>query len=75
MMRAVSPLTPGRGEQYWVLLSLLPVTCFVQQMVVWLGIPTGKGHAAMICLRFGPGRSVVAVRSAHRQLADPGDRI
>jgi Mn2+/Fe2+ NRAMP family transporter len=46
------------GAQYgtrllWVLLLLLPVTYFVQEMVVRLGIATGKGHAAMIYQRFG----------------------
>jgi hypothetical protein len=46
------------GGQYglhllWVLLILLPVTYFVQEMVVRLGIATGKGHAAMIYQRFG----------------------
>jgi Mn2+/Fe2+ NRAMP family transporter len=46
------------GAQYgtkllWVLLILLPVTYFIQEMVVRLGIATGKGHAAMIYQRFG----------------------
>jgi Mn2+/Fe2+ NRAMP family transporter len=46
------------GAQYgtkllWVLLLLLPVTYFIQEMVVRLGIATGKGHAAMIYKRFG----------------------
>lgn len=46
------------GSQYgysllWLLLILLPVTYFVQEMVVRLGIATGKGHAAMIYERFG----------------------
>jgi Mn2+/Fe2+ NRAMP family transporter len=46
------------GAQYgtrllWVLLFLLPVTYFIQEMVVRLGIATGKGHAAMIYQRFG----------------------
>jgi len=41
------------GAQYgtrllWLLLILLPVTYFIQEMVVRLGIATGKGHAAMI---------------------------
>lgn len=45
------------GAQYgtrllWILL-LLPVTYFIQEMVVRLGIATGKGHAAMIYQRFG----------------------
>jgi Mn2+/Fe2+ NRAMP family transporter len=47
------------GAQYgtrllWILLLLLPVTYFIQEMVVRLGIATGKGHAAMIYQRFGP---------------------
>ena len=37
----------------WVLLLLLPVTYFVQEMVARLGIATGEGHAAMIYQRFG----------------------
>ncbi len=46
------------GAQYgthllWVILLLLPVTYFIQEMVVRLGIATGKGHAAMIYQRFG----------------------
>src|SRR5579884_1864490 len=46
------------GEQYgthllWLLLVLLPVTYFVQEMVVRLGIATGKGHASIIYERFG----------------------
>jgi Mn2+/Fe2+ NRAMP family transporter len=46
------------GAQYgtrllWILLLLLPVTYFIQEMVVRLGIATGKGHAAMIYRRFG----------------------
>ena len=46
------------GAQYgtkllWVLLLLLPVTYFIQEMVVRLGIATGKGHATMIYQRFG----------------------
>lgn len=46
------------GAQYgthllWVMLFLLPVTYFIQEMVVRLGIATGKGHAAMIYQRFG----------------------
>ena len=36
-----------------LLLLLLPVTYFIQEMVVRLGIATGKGHAAMIYQRFG----------------------
>ena len=46
------------GAQYgthllWLVLLLLPVTYFIQEMVVRLGIATGKGHAAMIYRRFG----------------------
>lgn len=46
------------GGQYglhllWLLLVLLPITYFVQEMVARLGIATGKGHAAMIYQRFG----------------------
>src|SRR5215472_3617658 len=54
---AVSTYTQA-GAQYgtsllWVLLLLLPVTYFVQEMVARLGIATGQGHAAMIYQRFG----------------------
>ena len=46
------------GAQYgtkllWLLLLLLPTCYFIQEMVVRLGIATGKGHAAMIYQRFG----------------------
>jgi Mn2+/Fe2+ NRAMP family transporter len=46
------------GGQYgfhllWLLLVLLPICYFVQEMVARLGIATGKGHAAMIYERFG----------------------
>ena len=46
------------GAQYgtkllWLLLLLLPITYFIQEMVVRLGIATGKGHAAIIYQRFG----------------------
>jgi Mn2+/Fe2+ NRAMP family transporter len=46
------------GAQYgnhllWLILLLLPVCYFIQEMVVRLGIATGKGHAAMIYQRFG----------------------
>lgn len=46
------------GGQYglhllWLLLLLLPITYFVQEMVARLGIATGQGHAAMIYQRFG----------------------
>ncbi len=54
---AVSTYTQA-GAQYgldllWIMLLLLPVTYFCQEMVVRLGIATGKGHAAMIYQRFG----------------------
>ncbi len=54
---AVSTYTQA-GAQYglnllWLLLLLLPITYFIQEMVVRLGIATGKGHAAMIYRRFG----------------------
>jgi NRAMP (natural resistance-associated macrophage protein)-like metal ion transporter len=54
---AVSTYVQG-GAQYgthllWILLLLLPMTYFVQEMVVRLGIATGQGHAAMIYQRFG----------------------
>src|SRR5689334_14220727 len=54
---AVSTYTQA-GAQYgtsllWVLMLLLPVTYFVQEMVARLGIATGHGHAAMIYQRFG----------------------
>jgi Mn2+/Fe2+ NRAMP family transporter len=46
------------GAQYgthllWILIVLLPMTYFVQEMVVRLGIATGQGHAAMIYQSFG----------------------
>jgi Mn2+/Fe2+ NRAMP family transporter len=46
------------GAQYgthllWLLLLLLPISYFVQEMVVRLGIATVQGHAAMIYRRFG----------------------
>src|ERR1700738_5223542 len=46
------------GAQYgthllWLLLVLLPISYFVQEMVVRLGIATGQGHAAMIYRRLG----------------------
>jgi Mn2+/Fe2+ NRAMP family transporter len=54
---AVSTYTQA-GAQYgthllWLLLLLLPITYFVQEMVARLGIATGEGHAAMIYKRFG----------------------
>jgi hypothetical protein len=49
------------GAQYgthllWIMLLLLPITYFIQEMVVRLGIATGQGHAAMIYKRFGKWR-------------------
>ena len=46
------------GAQYgthllWILIVLLPMSYFVQEMVVRLGIATGQGHATMIYKRFG----------------------
>ena len=46
------------GGQYglhllWLLVVLLPICYFIQEMVARLGIATGKGHAAMIFERFG----------------------
>jgi Mn2+/Fe2+ NRAMP family transporter len=46
------------GAQYgthllWLLVLLLPMTYFIQEMVVRLGIATGQGHASMIYKRFG----------------------
>ncbi|HWZ60581.1 MAG TPA: NRAMP family divalent metal transporter [Gemmatimonadaceae bacterium] len=46
------------GAQYgthllWLLFLLLPICYFIQEMVVRLGIATGKGHAAIIYERFG----------------------
>jgi Mn2+/Fe2+ NRAMP family transporter len=46
------------GAQYgthllWLLVLLLPITYFIQEMAVRLGIATGHGHAAMIYQRFG----------------------
>jgi len=54
---AVSTYTQA-GAQYgthllWVLILLLPICYFVQEMVARLGIATGQGHAAMIYRRFG----------------------
>ena len=54
---AVSTYTQA-GAQYgthllWLMLLLLPITYFVQEMVARLGIATGEGHAAMIFRRFG----------------------
>jgi Mn2+/Fe2+ NRAMP family transporter len=46
------------GGQYglhllWLMVVLLPICYFVQEMVARLGIATGKGHAVMIYERFG----------------------
>ena len=54
---AVSTYTQA-GAQYglhllWLMLLLLPVCYFIQEMVARLGIATGQGHAAMIYKRFG----------------------
>ncbi len=54
---AVSTYTQA-GAQYgthllWLMLLLLPITYFIQEMVARLGIATGQGHAAMIYKRFG----------------------
>jgi Mn2+/Fe2+ NRAMP family transporter len=54
---AVSTYTQA-GAQHglhllWIMLLLLPITYFCQEMVARLGIATGKGHAAMIYQRFG----------------------
>ena len=54
---AVSTYVQG-GAQYglnllWLVFVLLPITYFVQEMVVRLGVVTGQGHAAMIYQRFG----------------------
>src|SRR6202158_3956257 len=62
---AVSTYTQA-GAQYgtsllWLVLLLLPVTYFIQEMVVRLGIATGKGHAAMIYQRFGRWWGLVSV--------------
>jgi len=54
---AVSTYTQA-GAQYglhliWVLIILLPICYYIQEMVARLGIATGQGHAAMIYKRFG----------------------
>jgi hypothetical protein len=46
------------GGQYglhllWLLVVLLPICYFIEEMVAQLDIATGKGHAAMIYIRFG----------------------
>src|SRR5580658_1738056 len=54
---AVSTYTQAGGQYglhlLWLMLLLLPVCYFIQEMVVRLGIATGRGHAAMIYERFG----------------------
>src|ERR1700738_3313061 len=45
------------GAQYgtrllWIMFLLLPITYFIQEMVVRLGIATGRGHAPVIYKRF-----------------------
>src|SRR3974390_2750884 len=54
---AGSPYGQAGGQDgtrlLWVLLLLWPTTYFIQEMVIRLGIATGKGHAAMIYQRFG----------------------
>jgi Mn2+/Fe2+ NRAMP family transporter len=54
---AVSTYMQAGGQYglhlFWILLILLPICYFVQEMVARLGIATGKGHAAMIYERFG----------------------
>ena len=54
---AVSTYMQAAGQYglhlLWLLVVLLPICYFVQEMVARLGIATGKGHAAMIYERFG----------------------
>lgn len=54
---AVSSYTQAGGQYglhlLWIMLILLPVCYFIQEMVARLGIATGQGHAAMIYKRFG----------------------
>jgi Mn2+/Fe2+ NRAMP family transporter len=53
------------GGQYGLhLLPVLLIPSLSKRWVVRLGIAPGEGHAAMIYLRFGPGGSDVAARSA-----------
>ena len=54
---AVSTYTQA-GAQYgthllWLMLLLLPICYFIQEMVARLGVATGQGHAKMIYTRFG----------------------
>src|ERR1700738_481246 len=54
---AVSTYTQAGGQYglslLWVMLLLLPVCYFIQEMVVRLGIASGRGSGAMIYERFG----------------------
>src|ERR1700730_6583206 len=54
---AVSTYTQAGGQYglhlLWLMLLLLPFCYFIQEIVVRLGIATGRGHAAMIYERFG----------------------
>ena len=55
---APSPPTCRRAAEYglhllWLLVVLLPICYFGEEMVARLGIATGKGDAAMIYERFG----------------------
>src|ERR1700726_4717321 len=54
---AVSTYTQAGGQYglrlLWVMLLLLPVCYFIQEMGVRRGNATGRGHAAMIYERFG----------------------
>ena len=45
----------------WLLILLLPVTYFIQEMAARLGIVTGQGHAAMIYKRFGRGWGLYSI--------------
>ena len=69
------------GGQYglhllWLLVVLLPICYFVQEMVARLGIATGKGHAAMIYERFGKWWGHFSLlRSAGRQLPHADHRV
>jgi Mn2+/Fe2+ NRAMP family transporter len=54
---AVSTYMQAGGQHglhlLWLLVVLLPICYFIQEMVARLGIATGKGHASMIYERFG----------------------
>jgi Natural resistance-associated macrophage protein len=63
------------GAQYgthllWLMLLLLPITYFIQEMVVRLGIATGKGHAAMIIELLELNRGEIRVAEYLVQLPD-----